>query len=76
MALGITDQSKTEDFKILRQAEADASRSAATESTLKANGSPTSWWPSLSLWSKESGDAGNSLTPTLKRSEQKPRGQD
>ncbi|PVH83749.1 hypothetical protein DL98DRAFT_652212 [Cadophora sp. DSE1049] len=37
----------------LRDAEAAASRTMATESALKPVENPSSWWPNMSLWTKE-----------------------
>lgn len=37
----------------LRNAEATASRTVATESALKPMDKPNSWWPNMSLWTEE-----------------------
>lgn len=41
------------DTESLRNAEAAASRTIATESALKPMKRPSSWWPTMSLWTKE-----------------------
>jgi hypothetical protein len=58
-ATEIAHKSEESEVKILREAEAAASRSSATESALKPIGSSSSsWWPNMSLWSKAE-NAGN-----------------
>ena len=41
----------------LKDAEAAVSRAIATQSALKPDSSSKSWWPNLSLWSKETNTA-------------------
>ncbi|KAG4442829.1 hypothetical protein IFR05_001710 [Cadophora sp. M221] len=43
----------THDTEWLRNAEATASRTVATEPALKPMEKPGSWWPNMSLWTKE-----------------------
>ncbi|PSS19983.1 hypothetical protein M430DRAFT_27080 [Amorphotheca resinae ATCC 22711] len=52
-ALEVARHSEAGEVQTLREAEAAASRKIATESALRADNPSKSWWPSLSLWSKE-----------------------
>jgi hypothetical protein len=51
-ALNVTDQSKESEIKVTPEAGGAASRSSATEATLKPTQPWSSWWPNISLWSK------------------------
>jgi muconolactone delta-isomerase len=53
-ALEVANQSEPGEVDTIRKAEAAASRSIATESALKPIQPSNSWWPSLSLWAKDS----------------------
>jgi hypothetical protein len=56
-------KAKEEETKTPRAAEAAASKSAATEATLKQDGSSNSWWPKLNLWAGNS--AGDKTKPSM-----------
>jgi hypothetical protein len=64
----IAEQSEPGDLETIRKAEAAASRIIATESALKPIQPSNSWWPSLSLWAKDSNSrskaVGNEGPPT------------
>ncbi len=52
-ALEVGRQSENGLVGSLQKAEAEASRTLATEAALKPVQKPTSWWPSTNLWTKE-----------------------
>jgi muconolactone delta-isomerase len=54
--LEVPGKAKEDEIKILRAAEAAASKTTATESALKPEGSSSSWWPKLSLWTAKNSD--------------------
>jgi len=66
-ALQIQNGAEEAEMKVLRQAEAEAGRTAVTESALRQSPIQKTWWPSLSLWSKPSTRDGedNSTSPPV-----------
>lgn len=48
-----TEQRQDEALELLRKAEADASRSAATDAALKSGAPSKSLWSGFGLWAKE-----------------------
>ncbi len=48
--LEVTSQSDIDQVESLRNAEAAASRTLATQSALKPINQTNSWWPHMSLW--------------------------
>lgn len=46
--MGVVDDTKEDEMKALRAAEAAASNTTATESALKPEGTSSSWWPTFS----------------------------
>ncbi|TVY90670.1 hypothetical protein LAWI1_G002907 [Lachnellula willkommii] len=69
-------EAKEDEVKMLRAAEAAASRSAATEAALKPGGSSSSWWPRLLWTGNDAGDKAKPSTDTVSEAIKKERKKD
>jgi muconolactone delta-isomerase len=68
-ALEAAQQSEPVEVETIRKAEAAASRSIATESALKPIQPSNSWWPNLSLWTKDPNGRSEAVGDEVPRTE-------